>query len=263
MHPTVDSYCDLLVRSRLLSADEVRAIHQRWLRSGGAPAAHVGRFAQWLVANGFLTSYQASRLARGRTEGYFVDRYKILDKVIQGPQGRLYQAVHETGQLVLIKVLAPHKSGSPELIRHLFHEAKRVVGLQHANVIRLFQVIRSSGRLFLILEHLEGETLDEIVARRGWLPPAEAVPIVYQALRGLGYLHEHGIDHVAPRLDSLMLIPPSGAGAREVAAPAAVKIIDVLPHSESPSPPDIRAGIRSLGRVLYECLAGPSALAAC
>src|SRR5262245_57486187 len=124
MPKTVESYCNLLVRSRLVAADDARALYQRWQREAGDQAAYVGRFPQWLVAGGHLTTYQASRLARGRAEGFFLDQYKVLDKIGRGPQAGLYRAVHPLGQTVAVKVLSAEKARDPRRAARFLNEAR-------------------------------------------------------------------------------------------------------------------------------------------
>lgn len=274
MKQSVEDYCNLLVRSRLLAPEDVRALYQRWRREAGDQAAFVGRFAQWLVAGGQLTTYQASRLARGRAEGFFLDQYKVLDKISSGPQAGLYRAVHQLGQIVAIKVLSTGKARDARRAARFLNEARLALRLKHPNVVRTFQTGQTGGRFFLVTEHLEGETLDDVLRRRGRLPPAEAVRLVHQALLGLQHLHERGIIHRDLKPASLVLVGPPDATAR-----ALVKIVDIdlgrgLPEPDNSHPlvgssdyrapeqvqdphtVDIRADIYSLGCVLYHALAG-------
>ncbi len=209
MQPSVQSYCNLLVRSRLLTADEARAVFQRWQREAGDEAGDVGRFAQWLVANGHVTTYQASRLVRGRTEGYFVDQYKVLGKIEQGPQTGSYRAVHQLGQVVALKVLSAGKARDARATARFLTESRRALALRHPNVLRTFQVGLAGDRYFVAAEHLEGETLEDVLRRRGRLPPAEAVRLLHQALSGLHYLHGQGVVHRDLKPAHLVLVGPA------------------------------------------------------
>jgi serine/threonine protein kinase len=169
--------------------------------------------------------------------------------------------------------------------------------LKHPNIVRTFQVGEaqqpgSSEKLYyLVMEYLEGETLDEVLQRRRQFPPGEAVRLIYQSLQGLQHLFEKGLVHRDLKPANLMLVQPSGSSSSDTLQ-ATVKILDmglaralsdeVLPDPERMEQPhltsegivlgtpdymapeqardarsaDIRADIYSLGCVLYHLLDG-------
>src|SRR5438034_8189826 len=67
-------------------------------------------FSKWMVANKYLTEYQASLLARGHADGFFLNQYKILDRLGKGRMAGVYKAQHETGPIVAIKRSEEHTS---------------------------------------------------------------------------------------------------------------------------------------------------------
>jgi serine/threonine protein kinase len=156
--------------------------------------------------------------------------------------------------------------------------------MKHPNVVRAYQLGEVKGLHYLIMEYLEGETLDEVLNRRKRLPVPEAVRVVYQALLGLQHIHEQGLVHRDLKPANLMLVP----AAPDSTLQATVKILDfglgraLFDEAESLGEPhltsenvllgtpdylapeqardprniDVRADIYSLGGVLYHCLAG-------
>ena len=93
MSATVENVCQLLVRSRLLSADDVKSLHQKWRGESQEPA-DAECFARWLVNNRYTTDYQASLLLRGHADHFFLGQYKLLDRIGKGRMAGVYKAVH-------------------------------------------------------------------------------------------------------------------------------------------------------------------------
>jgi serine/threonine protein kinase len=194
---------------------DARAMFQRWQSEAQEGRNHAGEFAKWMVRNSYLTEYQATLLARGHAEGFFLNQYKILDRCGRGRMAGVYKALHPLEQVVAIKVLPPSKAKDPQLFGRFQREARLSVGLKHRNVVRTFQVGEANGLHFLVMEYLEGETLDEVLQRRGKLMPAEAAPIVYKALLGLQHLHEKNMVHRDLKPSNLMLIKSASAEEAE------------------------------------------------
>src|SRR5207249_3020725 len=157
MELTVPNVYGLLLRSKLLSLEAAKAMYARWQEEARDGAGNLARFAGWMVANRYLTEYQASLLARGHADGFFLGDYKILDRLGRGRMAGVYRAQHQLGQVVAIKVLPPSKAKEPLLLARFQREARLAVRLKHPNVVRAFQVGAVDGLHYLVMEYLEGE----------------------------------------------------------------------------------------------------------
>jgi serine/threonine protein kinase len=287
---SVERFCNLLARSGLLPPGEVRALRRRWLHEAGPDGSDGARFTRWLVARHYLTAFQAHRLAQGHTHHFFLNHYKILERIAQGRMAGVYKAVHDSGQVVAVKVLPPSRATDPEFLGRFRREARLAWQLHHPNVVRTFQAGESGGLHYLVMEYLEGETLEEVLQRRGRLPAGEALRLAYQALLGLQHLHERGLVHRNLEPANLMLVPARGSLPLATTLDATVKILDIslaraefdqeqgpdgdelrLTHegvllgnvaylapeqAVNPHAADIRADVYSLGCILYHCLTG-------
>jgi serine/threonine protein kinase len=287
---SVQNVYGLLLRSKLLPIDDSRSIFERWKNEAKNHADDLERFRRWLINHHYLTEYQVNLLCRGHADGFFVAEYKIMDRLGRGRMAGVYKAVHPTGQVVAIKVLPPSKAKDPYLLSRFQREAKLALQLKHANVVRTFQLGTAEKLHYIVMEYLEGETLEDVLCRRKRLPPAEATRIIYQALTGLQHIHEQGMVHRDLKPSNIMLTPARVSGQPDTTARSTIKILDIglgraffdenaqvpkeddqltsegvllgTPDYLAPEQArnargvDIRADIYSAGCVLYACLAG-------
>ncbi len=285
---SVRDFCSLLSKSKLLPPDEVEAVYRRWRDENRGSDDQVDRFRKFLIAGRHLTDWQAHMVQRGRSDGFFVGGYKILDRIGKGQMGGVYKAVHPLGQIVALKILPSSKAKSQHILGRFQREARLLTQLDHPNVVRAYQVGESNGIPFIGMEFLEGETLDEVLVRRKRLPWGEVVRLVHQTLCGLQHLHEKRMVHRDLKPSNMMLTP--AATKPDTTLDATVKILDIglgrelfaedtpegqietqltvegsvlgTPDYLAPEQAkdarnaDIRADIYSLGCVLYHCLAG-------
>jgi len=99
--------------------------------------------------------------------------YEILAPLGAGGMGEVYRAKDtRLDRIVAVKVLPAHLSSNPELRQRLEREARAVSSLSHPHICTLFDVRHQDGIDYLVMEHLEGETLANRLAR-GPLPLAE------------------------------------------------------------------------------------------
>lgn len=290
MEFSVQNLCGFLIRSKLMGPDGMRAMQQRWQNEAKDQAGNTSQFTKWLVTNKYVTEYQAGLLARGHTDGFFLGQYMIIERLGRGRMAGVFKAIHPLGQVVAIKVLPPSRAKDANTLARFQRETRLSQKLKHPNVVRSFQIGKMGDLNYLVMEYLEGETLDEVLQRRKRLPPAEAVRLIHQALTGLQHIHEQSLIHRDLKPSNLMLVPPPAPNEPDTTLKATIKILDIglaremfdesqvvraeradltaegvllgtpdylaPEQARDPRTIDIRADIYSLGSVLYHTLTG-------
>jgi serine/threonine protein kinase len=248
--PAVDQFVHDLVESKLLTAAEVRAV-----LGGLSPEirSDARRVAGELVRQGKLTRYQAAMLLQGRTRGFLMGNYTILDKLGAGGMGMVFKAEHRRmKRVVALKLVPPDRMKKPEAVARFQREVEAAARLSHPNIVTAYDADRAKGVHFLVMEYVEGGDLQQTVRRQGPLPVGQAVDCVLQAARGLAHAHAAGIVHrdITP---ANLLLNDRGV----------VKILDMgLAHVEEVSDPDRQAETVIMGTMDYlapEQAANPAA----
>jgi len=139
------------------------------------------------------------------TSGTKLGPYEIVAPLGAGGMGEVYRARDpRLGREVAIKVLASHLSQNSEVRARFEREAKAISGLQHPNICVLYDIGCQDGVDFLVMEHLEGETLAVRLARKP-LTPAETLHIGIEIADALDKAHRSGIVHRDLKPGNVML----------------------------------------------------------
>ena len=205
-----------------------------------------------------------------RMVGTEVGNYRIVEKIGAGGMGVVYKAVDlHLDRLVAIKALNPEFSGNPDLLDRFRAEARAQAQLNHPNLATLYAFLEQDGAAYMVMEYIEGETFHRMVAQRGPIRPAEAVPLFRQALAGLACAHRQGIVHRDIKPGNIMLnrdgvVKVMDFGLAKVVGGHGVTRSGVRlgtayymsPEQILMKPVDLRSDIYSLGATLYEMLTG-------
>ena len=212
--------------------------------------------------------------------GEIIGHFEIVARAGRGGMGEVFVAEHTTiGTRVAIKVLHADVSTNTALVQRFFNEARAVARIQHAGIVKIFDVgFHTNQRAYLIMEHLEGETLAARLRRSGRIALRDAVEIARQIASALDATHHADIIHRDLKPENVFLVPDRGLASGErvkLLDFGIAKLSDAL-ASEGPSTTgaigtpaymapeqwndagsvDWRADVYSLGCILYEMVIG-------
>lgn len=141
-------------------------------------------------------------------------RYRVERLLGQGGMGSVWAGRHLTlGQLVAIKFIHPRLTNSAEALRRFDIEAKAAARLKTRHAVAVYDHgVTADSEPYIVMEYLEGESLEHMIRRRGRLPFAEVTAVIGQAARALSAAHEQGIVHRDLKPDNVFLARERDAG---------------------------------------------------
>jgi serine/threonine protein kinase len=170
-------------------------LQSRW--DGGDLPEPPNKLASALVRDGLLTYFQAEQLLLGKWRNFVLkDKYKILERLGSGGMGTVFLCEHTLLQRpVAVKVLPAEHASNPSVLERFRREARAVARLNHANIIGVHDIDQSNKMYFLVMEYVDGASLQYMVHASGPMDPVRAAHYIRQAALGLQHAHEAGLVH--------------------------------------------------------------------
>jgi non-specific serine/threonine protein kinase len=201
--------------------------------------------------------------------GETVSKYRILSKLGEGGMGEVYLAEdRELNRKAALKFLPDELAASPEALARFKREAQTAAGLNHPNIVTIYEVGQHKARPFIAMGYVDGEPLSDVIARGG-LSVDRIIDIAEQILDGLASAHRAGIVHrdVKPgnifidregrvKILDFGLAKPGGAGRLTGELSTMGTVFYMSPEQTRGEEVDNRSDLFSTGAVLYEMLAG-------
>ena len=154
------------------------------------------KVARHLIREGLLTKWQCQQILDGRYKGFLLGKYKLLDQLGRGGMSMVFAAEH-TGmrRKVAVKVLPKSRVNDASFLERFCLEAQASAALDHPNIVRAFDFDSQGDTYYLVMEHIEGGDLRDLVDENGPLSFDRAANYMIQAARGLAHAHQAGMVH--------------------------------------------------------------------
>jgi serine/threonine-protein kinase len=154
-------------------------------------------------------------------------KYRVLRLIGSGGMGTVWEGVHEAlGTRVAIKFIKPSHASAADARKRFEIEARAAAKLQSKNAVQVYDYgVNDSGLPYIVMEFLEGESLSDMLIRRGPLPSNEVAVVIGQAAKALGKAHKAGIVHRDLKPDNIFLAATDGE-TMNGGVPYTVKIVD-------------------------------------
>lgn len=197
-------------------------------------------------------------------------RYQIIETIGGGGMANVYKALDVIlDRHVAVKVLQPQFSDDEQFIKRFRREAQAATSLAHPNVVNIYDVGEEGNTYYIVMEHVEGQTLKELIQSRGPLPVEEAIDYMEQMLAAIAHAHANHLIHrdikphnILIRHDGVLKVTDFGI-ARAISSATITHTNSVMGSVHYLSPEQARGGhvtyksdIYSLGIVLYEMVTG-------
>lgn len=198
-----------------------------------------------------------------------IGEYQIVDHLGAGGMGEVYRAVHSRlGRVAAIKVLN-HAVSNPMMIERFGNEARIQASLQHPSIATLYDYCEYNGHPCIVMEFVDGRTLDEVLSTDGILPLPETLRIFTAVVEAVAYIHSHSIVHRDIKANNIKLTATGAVKlldfgiSQSATTPKFTEVGNIIGTWQYLSPEqiysgtaDARSDVWTLGVLLYEMVAG-------
>jgi serine/threonine-protein kinase len=204
-------------------------------------------------------------------EALLNNRYKVLSQIGAGGMSLVYKAQDMSlGRAVAIKVLRESYTRDTEFLNRFLQEARAAANLAHPNIVTVHDFGEDSGRYYIVMEFIEGQTLKQIIRDEAPLNLERTIEHATQICAGVGYAHRAGLVHCDLKPQNIMITPEGRVKVTDFGIARALinihpqeanEIVWGSPQYFSPeqatgSAPTPASDVYSIGIMLYEMLSG-------
>src|ERR1700722_18949470 len=187
---TIEDFLELVRKSGVVEEKRLNA-HVDKLRAAGPLPAEPIRLATQFVRDGIITLFQAEQFLQGKWRRFTIGKYKVLERLRARGMGGVYLWEHlAMRRRVAVKVLPASKAEDTSSLERFYREARAVAALDHPNIVRAYDIDQDDNLHFLVMEHVDGSSLQEIIRRIGSMDVLRTAHYIRQAAQGLQHAHE-------------------------------------------------------------------------
>jgi tetratricopeptide (TPR) repeat protein len=198
-----------------------------------------------------------------------IGAYDIIDVIGRGGMGTVFRGNDpRIGRQVAIKMLTV-AAEDPDLLIRFYREAKYTGSLHHQNIVTVYELGHQDGVPYLVMEYLEGVSLEALISSGRSMPMAEKLGIILQVCSGLTYAHQQSLVHRDIKPANIMILPDGTAkivdfGIALLGGSRLTRTGHVVGSLNYMSPEqlsgnievDVRTDVYSTGVVLFQMLTG-------
>jgi serine/threonine-protein kinase len=152
--------------------------------------------AKELIRRDWLTPFQINQIMKGQQDELILGSYRLRERIGEGAMGAVFKAWNvRLGRVVAVKTLNKQMIDNDRALDRFRREVETASQLNHPNIAHMRDAEEIDGRLYLIMDYIEGVNLSQRVKKEGALPIGEAVEYARQTALGLQHAFERGIVH--------------------------------------------------------------------
>jgi eukaryotic-like serine/threonine-protein kinase len=192
---SIEELLDLIRKSGVLD-DKRLDSYLESLRASGDNPSDAAKMAAAMMRDGLLTGFQAEQLMLGKWRRFSIGKYKVLERLGSGGMGTVFLCEHKfMRRRVAVKVLPTAKAADPSSLQRFYQEARAVAALDHPNIVHAYDIDQDENLHFLVMEYVDGPSLQEMIRRSGPLAVTRACHYISQAAEALDHANTAGLVH--------------------------------------------------------------------
>ncbi|HYV34442.1 MAG TPA: protein kinase [Gemmataceae bacterium] len=192
---SIDELLDLVRKSGVADEKRIEAHVQR-LREEGQLPSDPTKCAAALVQAGLLTNFQAEQLVQGKWRRFTIGKYRVLERLGSGGMGSVFLCEHKFMRCRrAVKVLPTAKAADPSSLERFYREGRAVAAVDHPNLVHAYDIDQDENLHFIVMEYVDGPSLQDIVRRSGPITVERACHYISQAAQGLHRANMAGLVH--------------------------------------------------------------------